>query len=100
MTLYIRPAGHRYDVIVNDYATPIFLIVHKMTTTDRERTVERAMRRLTPAFHKHMNAKDVRHELYARDQLTWVENERIGACVGEGWGGGAVLGSSVVPSVE
>ncbi len=49
-----------------------------MAMSERERTVEKALRRLTPTFVKKLNAKDIRHELYGREQLTWMEYERIG----------------------
>ena len=49
-----------------------------MATTDRERTVERALRRLTPQFMKLMDPELVRHTLYGRELLTWVEYESIG----------------------
>lgn len=38
---------------------------------------ERALRRLTPTFMRKLSP-DVRHELYGREQLTWMEYERIG----------------------
>ena len=48
-----------------------------MSRTEREKALEKAMRRLTPVFMRKLSA-DIRHELYGRDQLTWMEYERIG----------------------
>ena len=50
----------------------------KMATTDRERAVEKALRRLTPQFMKLMDPELVRHTLYGRELLTWVEYQSIG----------------------
>ena len=45
--------------------------------SEKEKALEKAMRRLTPVFMRKLSP-DVRHELYGRDQLTWMEYERIG----------------------
>ena len=44
----------------------------------RERAFEKALRQLTPVFQRKLAAKDVRHDLYGKEQLTWSEYERIG----------------------
>lgn len=49
----------------------------KMSSSEREKALDRAMRRLTPTFMRKLSP-DVRHELYGREQLTWMEYERIG----------------------
>ena len=41
-----------------------------------------ALRKLTPVFQRQLAARDIRHDLYGRDQLTWNEYERIGEKVG------------------
>jgi len=48
-----------------------------MSSSEREKALDRAMRRLTPTFMRKLSP-DVRHELYGREQLTWMEYERIG----------------------
>ncbi len=48
-----------------------------MSLTEREKTAEKALRRLTPSLMKGLSP-DIRHELYGRDMLTWNEKERIG----------------------
>ena len=45
--------------------------------SEKEKALEKAIRRLTPVFMRKLSP-DVRHELYGRDQLTWMEYERIG----------------------
>ena len=49
----------------------------KMSSSEKEKALDKAMRRLAPVFMRKLNP-DVRHELYGRDQLTWMEYERIG----------------------
>ena len=44
----------------------------------REKEFEKALRQLTPVFQTKLAAKDVRHDLYGKEQLTWNEYERIG----------------------
>ena len=44
----------------------------------RQKEFDVALRKLTPVFQRQLAAKDVRHDLYGRDQLTWNEYERIG----------------------
>ena len=52
--------------------------------SDREKVVEKALRRLTSVFIRKLNGFDIRHDLYGKEQLTWMENERIGL-YGRGW---------------
>ena len=47
-----------------------------MALSQREKEADTALRHLTAAFHR-MLSPDVRIELYARDILTWNENEKI-----------------------
>ena len=59
----------------------------------RQKEFDAALRKLTPVFQRQLAAKDVRHDLYGRDQLTWNEYERIGermflvrgACPASSW---------------
>ena len=54
----------------------------------RAKEFDRALRTLTPVFQRKLAAKDVRHDLYGKEQLTWNEYERIGERGGgEGRGG-------------
>ena len=48
-----------------------------MADPEKEKAVSKAIKRLHPYLVKNMSA-DVRHELYARDMLTWHEKETIG----------------------
>lgn len=48
-----------------------------MAFMDREKAAEKAVKRLYPFLIKSLNP-DVRHELYARDMLTWQEQQEIG----------------------
>lgn len=48
-----------------------------MAVPDKAKAVSRALRRLQPFLVKNLTP-DVRHELYARDMLTWHEQETIG----------------------
>ena len=48
-----------------------------MAFTDREKLAEKALKRLYPFLIKNLNP-DVRHELYARDMLSWQEQQTIG----------------------
>ena len=48
-----------------------------MAFTDREKLAEKALKRLYPFLIKNLNP-DVRHELYARDMLSWMEQQTIG----------------------
>lgn len=48
----------------------------------REKEFEKALRKLTPVFQRKLAAKDVRHDLYGKEQLTWNEYERIGRSSG------------------
>lgn len=48
-----------------------------MSFTAREKAAEKALKRLYPFLIKSLNP-DVRHELYARDMLTWQEQQDIG----------------------
>lgn len=52
----------------------------------REKEFEKALRKLTPVFQRKLAAKDVRHDLYGKEQLTWNEYERIGRPSGGGEG--------------
>lgn len=54
----------------------------------REKQFDKALRQLTPVFQRKLAAKDVRHDLYGREQLTWNEYERIGKLVRRGEGRG------------
>ena len=47
----------------------------------REQKFLRALAQLTPVFQRQLPAKDIRHDLYGREQLTWNEYERIGESV-------------------
>ena len=51
-----------------------------MAFTAREKAAEKAVRRLTPFLIKNLNP-DVRHELYARDMFTWLEQQTIGMLI-------------------
>ena len=55
-----------------------YLVPSAMAVSDQEKVVRKALQRLTPTFVKKLHAKDVRHELYGREQLTWMEYESIG----------------------
>ena len=44
----------------------------------REKQFDKALRQLTAVFQRRVPAKDIRHDLYAREMLTWNEYERIG----------------------
>lgn len=57
----------------------------------REKEFEKALRKLTPVFQRKLAAKDVRHDLYGKEQLTWNEYERIGRPSGGGEGRGPYL---------
>ncbi len=48
-----------------------------MADREREKAASKALRRLTPFLVKNLST-DVRHELYARDMLTWHEKDTIG----------------------
>lgn len=48
-----------------------------MAFTDREKGAQKALKRLHPFLIKSLSP-DVRHELYARDMLTWHEQQTIG----------------------
>lgn len=48
-----------------------------MAFTDREKAAQKALRRLYPFLIKSLNP-EVRNELYARDMLTWHEQQTIG----------------------
>lgn len=48
-----------------------------MAFSDREKAAEKALRRLYPTLIKKLSP-DVRNELYARDMLTWHEQQTIG----------------------
>ncbi|CAI8040687.1 Caspase-3 [Geodia barretti] len=50
----------------------------------RQKEFDAALRKLTPVFQRQLAAKDVRHDLYGRDQLTWNEYERIGVARTDG----------------
>ena len=50
------------------------------STTQREKAAEKALKRLYPFLIKNL-PPDVRHELYARDMLTWHEQQTIGRLV-------------------
>lgn len=51
-----------------------------MAFTVREKAAEKALKRLFPTLIKSLNP-DVRNELYARDMLTWHEQQTIGECI-------------------
>lgn len=53
-----------------------------MSFTDWEKAAEKALKRLYPFLIKKLNP-DVRNELYARDMLTWQEQQLIGECLGD-----------------
>ena len=48
-----------------------------MALFNEEKAVSKALRRLQPYLVKNLSP-DVRHELYAKDMLTWHEQETIG----------------------
>ncbi len=48
-----------------------------MAFTDKEKLADKALKRLYPFLIKNLNP-DVRNELYARDMLTWQEQQTIG----------------------
>ena len=48
-----------------------------MALTDREKAAEKALKHLYPFLIKNLHP-DVRNELYARDMLTWHEQQTIG----------------------
>ena len=95
----MQNAGHPVPFLVSSFAgklttyatpplftsplTPLVRNVRGCGYFDKEMDPRRAefdvaLRKLTPVFQRQLAAKDVRHELYGRDQLTWNEYERIG----------------------
>lgn len=48
-----------------------------MAFSEREKAAEKALRRLYPFLIKSLSP-DVRNELYARDMLTWHEQQTVG----------------------
>ena len=48
-----------------------------MAEAEKEKAVTKALRRLTPYLIKNLST-EVRHELYARDMLSWHEKDTIG----------------------
>ena len=48
-----------------------------MAFTEQEKAAEKALRRLDPFLIKKLHP-DVRNELYARDMLTWHEQQTAG----------------------
>ncbi len=52
----------------------------KMSFTDREKASDKALKRLYPFLIKNLHP-DVRHELYARDMLTWHDQQTIGKLI-------------------
>ena len=50
-----------------------------MAYTDREKRAKKALRHLYPFLIENLTP-NIRHELYAKDMLTWQEQQTIGEC--------------------